>query len=181
MGNTISWKDWSENHVRKEYTPRFLSIEDEKNANIEDRYLARCGLLFAGANISLKGDDIPVNVDDGILTGMEISRLDLRGLDLVVLSACDTGKGDIKQGEGVFGLQRGFKKAGVQTILMSLWKVSDISTEMLMTDFYQNICKGKSKRESLRLAQQKVRNHKDSEGYRIFQDPHYWAGFVILD
>ena len=172
---------FSKKQARKEDRPSFLSIEDDESANMEDKALARSGLLFAGANVSLRGQDIPTDVDDGILTAVEISRLDLRGLELVVLSACETGKGDILQGEGVFGLQRGFKKAGVQTILMSLWKVSDVSTEMLMTDFYQNICNGKNIREALRMAQQKVRDYKDADGNCIFQDPHYWAGFVILD
>ena len=88
--------------------------------------LDRCGLLFAGANTTLTGhaDRLNKGVEDGILTAKEISSLDLRGTDIIVLSACETGLGDIS-GEGVFGLQRGFKKAGVQTILMSLWKVHD--------------------------------------------------------
>ena len=172
---------YSEKKARKADRPRFLSIEDERGANIEDKALTRSGLLMAGANLSLKGENVPLDVDDGILTAQEISRLDLRGTDLVVLSACETGRGDIMQGEGVFGLQRGFKKAGVQTILMSLWKVSDSATEMLMTDFYRNLCEGKSKRESLRLAQKFVKEYKSSDGTYLFNDPHYWAGFVVLD
>ena len=172
---------YSEKKARKADRPRFLSIEDERGANIEDKALTRSGLLMAGANLSLKGENVPLDVDDGILTAQEISRLDLRGTDLVVLSACETGRGDIMQGEGVFGLQRGFKKAGVQTILMSLWKVSDSATEMLMTEFYRNLCEGKSKRESLRLAQKFVKEYKSSDGTYSFNDPHYWAGFVVLD
>lgn len=172
---------FTDKQAKREDRPRFLGLEDERRANVEDKTLTRSGLLMAGANRSLKGEDVPMDADDGILTAQEISRLDLRGTKLVVLSACETGKGDIIQGEGVFGLQRGFKKAGVQTILMSLWKVSDIPTEMLMTEFYKNICEGKSKRGSLHMAQQKVREYQDSEGNYIFKDPHYWAGFVMLD
>lgn len=172
---------FSEKQAKKEDRPRFLGVENERSTNFEDKTLTRSGLLLAGANRSLKGEDVPIDADDGILTAQEISQLDLRGTNLVVLSACDTGKGDIIQGEGVFGLQRGFKKAGVKTIMMSLWKVNDFPTEILMTEFYKNICEGKSKRESLRLAQKRVREYKDSEGNYLFQDPNYWAGFILLD
>lgn len=172
---------YTEKQARKENRPRFLGIDEEQIINVEDKMLTRSGLLMAGANHSLKGEDVPMDVDDGILTALEISRLDLRGVDLVVLSACETGNGDIMQGEGVFGLQRAFKKAGAQTILMSLWKVADIPTEMLMTEFYKNLCEGKSKRESLRIAQKTVREYKDSDGNSLFQDPQYWAGFILLD
>ena len=167
--------------TKKKEKLRFLSFEDKHHTNYEDKTLTRSGLLMAGAKITIDGKDIPLDSDDGILTAQEISMLDLRGTDLVVLSACETGRGDIMQGEGVFGLQRGFKKAGVKSILMSLWKVSDVSTEILMTEFYKNLCEGKSKRESLRLAQKMVREYKDDEGNLLFQDPHYWAGFVMLD
>ena len=105
----------------------------------EDKSLTRSGLIMAGANHILEGEDLPDNVEDGILTAKEIADVDLRGLDLVVLSACQTGLGDISQGEGVFGLQRGFKKAGANSILMSLWEVNDEATQILMTQFYRNL------------------------------------------
>lgn len=92
-------------------------------------------------------------MEDGILTAKELSRLDFRGLDLVVLSACQMGLGDITS-EGVFGLQRGFKKAGAQTLLMSLWKVDDTATLLLMTEFYNKLINGNSKKQSLYKAQQ---------------------------
>lgn len=98
------------------------------------------------------GRRLPYGIDDGILTAKEISELDLRGLDLVVLSACQTGLGEIT-GDGVFGLQRGFKKAGAKTLMMSLWKVDDKATQLLMSRFYSNLITGKSKIESLRDAQ----------------------------
>lgn len=137
--------------------------------------LTRCGLLFAGSNIALSGhsNDLPEGVQDGILTAKEISLMDLRDADLVVLSACETAKGDITS-EGIFGLQRAFKMAGVQTIIMSLWKVNDQATQMLMTEFYTNwISKNQSKREAFKNAQNTVRAK--------FEEPEYWAGFILLD
>jgi CHAT domain-containing protein len=93
-------------------------------------------------------------------------------LDLVVLSACQTGLGEIT-GEGVFGLQRGFKKAGAQTLVMSLWKVFDDSTQMLMTEFFKNLTAGMTKRAAFIAAQGKVRAQ--------FPDPKHWAAFVMVD
>lgn len=143
----------------------------------EDKSLTRSGLLMAGANHILEGDTLPDNVEDGILTAKEIADIDLRGLDLVVLSACQTGLGDIAQGEGVFGLQRGFKKAGANTILMSLWKVDDKATQILMTQFYKNFLSGQSKRQSLFSAQKYLREYDNGK----YDDPKYWAAFVLLD
>lgn len=91
-----------------------------------------------------------------------------------MLSACQTGLGDVK-GDGVFGLQRGLKKAGVNSILMSLWEVDDEATSMLMVEFYKNITNGISKKESLRMAQKKIR---ETQG---FEDPDNWASFILLD
>ena len=136
--------------------------------------LLRSGLLFAGANNAFRGIQIPSNVEDGILTAFEISLLDLRGLDIAVLSACQTGQGAVTS-DGVFGLQRGFKKAGANSLLMSLWKVDDEATCVLMTEFYKNWMNGKSKYESLEIAKEKVRS---TDGWR---DPKYWAAFILLD
>lgn len=147
---------------------------DNVRRNTEDKALTRTGLFMAGANNALTGKDIPDNVDDGILTAQEIANLDFNGLDLVVLSACQTGMGDIS-GDGVFGLQRGFKKAGANSILMSLWDVNDKATQILMTEFYKNYLNGKSKRESLLAAQKAVR---ETPG---FEHPDYWAAFILLD
>ena len=122
--------------------------------------LNRCGLLFAGANIALSGhaDYLEPGVQDGILTAKEISLLDFSQADIVVLSACETGLGDVTS-EGVFGLQRAFKMAGAQTLLMALWRVSDDATRLLMTYFYRHMREGMSKREAFRKAQQEVRNY----------------------
>ena len=120
------------------------------------------------------GEKLPEGVEDGILTAQEISSLDLRGLDLVTLSACQTAQGDITS-DGVFGLQRGFKKAGANSILMSLWKVDDEATGFLMAEFYKYWMAGKNKHEALELAKEAVRSQTK------WQNPQYWTAFILLD
>jgi CHAT domain-containing protein len=153
--------------------PRLLEAEHDYR---EDKPMTRSGLLLSGCRPALNHDTIPEGVEDGILTAQEISHLDLRGLDLVVLSACQTGLGDIASGEGVFGLQRGFKSAGAKTIVMSLWKVDDNATMDLMVSFYGHYLKGMSKEESFRQAREELRQK--SEPGRVRPD---WAAFVMLD
>ena len=160
--------------IKNNKLPFFNQIGIKYQRNMEDRALTRTGLLMAGANNILRGNEIPQNVDDGILTAKEIANLDFNNLDLAVLSACQTGMGDITS-EGVFGLQRGFKKAGTQSILMSLWKVDDEATQILMTEFYKNYLNGMSKRKALLSAQKSVRED------HHFEDPSYWAAFILLD
>lgn len=151
-----------------------------------DRDMSRSGLLLSGANTTLKGTrNDPDN--DGVLTSLEVSSLNLSNTGLVVLSACQTALGEIS-GEGVFGLQRGFKMAGAGSILMSLWKVNDRATRLLMTRFYENMMQGKSKRESLKEAQNYLRSYHgpsssdtDDPKKRPFSSPRYWAAFVLLD
>ena len=155
---------------------QFMLLDDIRTS-AEDKALTRSGLLMAGANHILEREELPDNVEDGILTAKEIADVDLRGLDLVVLSACQTGLGDIAQSEGVFGLQRGFKKAGAKTILMSLWEVNDKATQILMTQFYKNLVSGQSKRQSLLSAQKYLR---EVEGGK-YDKPEYWAAFILLD
>ena len=106
------------------------------------------------------------------MTAAEIASLEFSFCDLVVLSACKTGLGEITD-EGVYGLQRAFKNAGVSTIIMSLWEVNDEVTSLMMQEFYTNLVKGKSKRESFYDAQNEVRKKYDS--------PYYWAAFIMLD
>lgn len=131
------------------------------------------GLLFAGGNNVWTGKEIVEGVEDGILTADEISRLDLSGNKLIVLSACNTGLGDIDNVDGVFGLQRGLKRAGVKTILMSLWKVPDAETKELMRMFYKELLNGNAPHQSLKIAQKQVM----AKG----KPPYYWAGFILLD
>lgn len=145
--------------------------------SVEDKALSRSGLFMAGADYRYKGGNLPNGLDDGILTSYEISTMDLSGLDLISLSACETAKGDI-MGDGVFGLQRGFKKAGAKSIIMSLWSVDDNATCELMTEFYDNwLNKGFSKHQSLENAKAKVRANIE----RGWDDPKYWASFILLD
>lgn len=164
----------------------FLDTKEKEKANPfmtnvgnyskkEDK-LIRTGLLMAGANNVWCGRSRVSGIEDGILTADEISRLDLSNTDLVVLSACETAKGKVDDIDGVLGLQRGFKKAGVNTIVMSLWKVPDQATSILMTSFYEHLLQGKDARTSLKEAQKYLMNQND--GYR---NPYYWAAFVVLD
>lgn len=136
--------------------------------------MQRSGLLFAGASLAISGkaDSLAQNVEDGILTAKEIANIDLKDADLVVLSACETGKGEIS-GEGVFGLQRGFKQAGAKTIIMSLWKVNDVATKDFMLSFYKHLTNGDSKREAFKAAILDTR-----KGY---PEPDCWASFVMMD
>lgn len=120
-------------------------------------------LAFAGANLD----------EQGIVTAAEVAKMNLRECDLVALSACETGLGKLGT-DGVFGLQRGFKNAGVHTLLMSLKNVYDTSTAELMISFYRYFMAGVSKREALKRAQQDVR----AKGYK---DAKYWASFILLD
>ena len=149
----------------------------KKYLDWESQNLMRSGLLLAGAGNTLNGEIIGNEYDDGILTAQEISTLNLRNLNMVVLSACQTAQGNITS-EGVFGLQRGFKKAGAQSLLLSLWKVDDEATCLLMTEFYKNwIGEGKTKHDALEQAKQAVRSHKE----KGWDDPKYWAAFILLD
>ena len=167
-------KIFSDNDLSSYMT--LLGESDKHVQTQEDHSLSRSGLLMTGSADYIFGRINGLDMDDGILTAREISRMDLSGLDLVVLSACETGLGDIS-GEGVFGLQRGFKKAGAQTLLVSLWKVEDDATQLLMTAFYRNLLSGQTKRQAFFNAQQELRK---AEGGR-FNRYECWAAFVMID
>ena len=168
---------WTETEAARSgmETSSFM-LDGESQAPKEDKALTRSGLLFAGAQNAFEGKDIPIDVEDGILTAKDISRMDLRGTDLVVISACQSGLGEVT-GDGVFGLQRGFKKAGVQSIVMSLWEVSDEATKIMMTRFYENLAKGRSKYDSFREAQSYLRKYEKGR----YDEPEFYAAFVLLD
>jgi len=139
--------------------------------------LIRTGVLMAGANNEWCGINHVSGIEDGILTADEISRLDLSGTKLVVLAACETAKGHVDEIDGILGLQRGFKKAGANSILMSLDKVDDEATRILMVEFYRNLMSGKTKCQSLKEAQQYLRKVDNGK----YDDPKYWASFIMLD
>lgn len=153
---------------------KYTFLFKEKDLDSEDLAMTRSALVMSGGNNIMRGLEIPVDREDGLLTAMEISELSLKQCDLVSLSACETALGKVSH-EGVFGLQRGFKKAGVQSILMSLWEVPDDATCILMQEFYKNIFNGKSKIESLRNAQSTLRKMPE------FAASENWAGWVLLD
>lgn len=121
--------------------------------------LLRSMLALAGANTWLKDKPLPPEAEDGLLTAEDVSGLNLLATDLVVLSACDTGLGSVRTGEGVFGLRRAFMLAGAKTLVMSLWKVHDLATAVLMEQFYEDLLTEKLPRdEALRAAQRYTRD-----------------------
>jgi CHAT domain-containing protein len=133
----------------------------------------RSGIILAGANPAWRGESGTGMQDDGILTADEISLLPLRNTALVVLSACETGLGDVHDDEGVYGLQRAFRLAGAQNIVMSLWRVPDAQTRSFMEHFYTALLVDGDVRKAFRSARQTMRVE--------FSNPFYWAGFVLLE
>jgi CHAT domain-containing protein/tetratricopeptide (TPR) repeat protein len=133
--------------------------------------LMRSGLVLAGANDvwtkTEKGE-----TDDGVLTAQEVTQIDMRKNDLVVLSACETGLGDIKGNEGVYGLQRALKMAGVKYIIMSLWEIPDKETVEFMGAFYKNLLRVKDIRDAFSQAQKEL---------RAKYDPYFWGAFVLME
>lgn len=131
------------------------------------------GLTMAGGNAEWTGKDLPDGVMGGLLTSEDISRLDFSSTRLVVLSACETGRGK-ETNDGLYGLQRAFKKAGAQTLVMSLWQVSDMVSKEFMISFFRNLPSSQwDKREAFELARNEIRD--------TYPDPFYWAGFVMVD
>ena len=127
---------------------------------------------MAGANYAWQGK--PINgIEDGILTSYEVSNMYFPNTRLAVLSACETGLGDIHGSEGVFGLQRAFKMAGVENLIMSLWKVPDHETSEFMQEFYSYLFQHHSIREAFNHAQSSMKNKYRSEPYK-------WAAWVLI-
>jgi CHAT domain-containing protein/tetratricopeptide (TPR) repeat protein len=133
--------------------------------------LMRSGLVFSGAN-DVWTSSSNNKREDGVLTAQEVSHLDLRNTFLVVMSACETGLGDIKGSEGVYGLQRAFKMAGSQFMIMSLWQVPDAETKEFMVNFYSLLIK----KQNVKIAFQQTQ-----EMMRKKYGPYFWAAFVLID
>jgi len=152
--------------------------QTDQPTGIEDPML-RSGLYFAGADRTLAGKPTPEGLDNGVLTAMEAGSLNLTGTELVVLSACNTGRGDVGNGEGVFGLHRALEEAGAHAVLMSLWSVPDRETQELMQHFYSRWLSGTEMHEALKEAQlqmrAQVRNEHDGQDL-----PYYWGAFVLV-
>ncbi len=140
----------------------------QETFNLENPLL-RSGLALAGFN---SRNDRPNQSDDGVLTALEVTGLNLWGTQLVVLSACETGVGAASVGEGIYGLRRALTIAGSQTQILSLWKVDDQVTALLMRDYYTNLQKGLGRHEALRQAQLKLKTS------RNYSHPYYWSGFI---
>ncbi|MGZ7133077.1 MAG: CHAT domain-containing protein, partial [Halobacteriota archaeon] len=132
--------------------------------------LLRSGLVLAGVNTYFAGGSPPPMAEDGVLTAWDVSGLDLLATDLAVLSACETGLGDVQTGEGVFGLRRAFMLAGVKTLVMSLWAVDDKATKELMVDFYSRVLNGEGRADALRNAQLTIKAK--------HPEPYYWGAFI---
>jgi len=140
--------------------------------------LLRSAIVLAGANASLYKKTPAEHAEDGLLTALDVTGMDLTGTDLVVLSACETGLGVVQAGDGIYGLRRAFTIAGAKTQIVSLWKVPDYETKELMVSFYTKLVNGKGKAEALRESQRemiaKLRKEKKSDS------PFYWAAFICV-
>ena len=169
----------NENVIQRKEENNFVfmeSLNNKKDPVYENTLLTHSFLVMSGGNKMLQRETATEKSNDGILTAQEISELDLSGIDMVVLSACETAKGDLTM-DGILGLPWGFKKAGVNTILMSLDKVDDEATTILMIEFYKNLISGKSKLQSLKDAQKYLREYDNGK----YDKPEYWASFIMLD
>ncbi|MEO6738234.1 MAG: CHAT domain-containing tetratricopeptide repeat protein [Ginsengibacter sp.] len=159
----------------------FLPVKETKSASsttgksfsVQQNPMFRSGLVLAGGNYTWQNKPAMPGREDGILTSYEIAQMDLSNTNLVVLSACQTALGDLQGNEGVIGLQRAFKMAGVKQLMMSLWKIPDQQTTELMTLFYKNWLGGQSTAEALRSAQLIIKEK--------YPSPYYWAGFVLVE
>ncbi|MFN4951257.1 MAG: CHAT domain-containing protein [Flavobacteriales bacterium] len=187
---TYTGENASEMNIKQEESPRVLHVathgyffEDIPMDKSNDRFLGmdrqrvvqdpmlRSGLLFTGANKTLQGEQ--VNGENGLLSAAEASLLDLRETELVVLSACETGKGEVKNSEGVYGLRKAFADAGAQNIIMSLWKVDDKVTQEFMSRFYEIWLNDKTSiREAFNRTQLEIKAK--------YPQPYYWGAFILV-
>lgn len=154
---------------------REISLTDQIRGNeavMAQNPLLRTGLLLAGAGDLLSKTNYNYNIDNGILTAYEAMSLNLDQTDLVVLSACETGLGDVQQGEGVYGLQRAFLVAGAKVLVMSMFRVDDEATRKLMLKFYQKWLASNNLRESFTAARKELRAE--------YPAPLYWGAFMMI-
>jgi CHAT domain-containing protein/tetratricopeptide (TPR) repeat protein len=187
---TYTGETASETNIKKEVSPRILHVathgyffQDIPLENDNNRFLGmdrkqvvqdpmlRSGLLFTGANKTLNGES--TSGENGLLSAAEASLLDLRETELVVMSACETGKGEIKNSEGVYGLRKAFADAGAQNIIMSLWKVDDKVTQEFMTRFYEVWLNDNTTiREAFNKTQLDIKEK--------YPEPYYWGAFILV-
>ena len=196
---TLNKNDWqvssflenyaSEENIKKLESPRVVHIathgyffEDVPKDLSNDRFmgmdrqtvvqnpLLRSGLLFTGANKTLNGEEL--KGDNGLLSAYEAALLDLSETELVILSACETGRGEIKNSEGVYGLRKAISDAGAANTIMSLWKVDDKVTQEFMSTFYSTWLSGKTIREAFNETQLTIKEK--------YPQPYYWGAFVLF-
>ncbi len=155
--------------------PKGEKASDEKTFKVSENPMIRSGLVLAGGNHAWKtGKPLRPDLEDGILTAYEISQMNLSNTELVVLSACETGLGDLVGNEGVYGLQRAFKIAGARYLIMSLWQVPDFQTQVFMTAFYKHWLEEKMAVSEAFRATQSEMKVKYGEAFK-------WAGFVLVE
>lgn len=170
----------SEENLKKANNPKLIHIAthgfflsdvdmDDTESELSQNPLFRSGVLLAGAGVDR---DDSKREEDGVLTAYEAMNLNLDQTELVVLSACETGLGEVRNGEGVYGLQRSFLVAGANTVLMSLWQVDDVATQELMNAFYKFWLSGTEKHEAFRKAQLQMKDK--------YQIPYFWGAFVLI-
>ncbi len=151
-------------------------VNDASLSNIRSNVMLRSGILLAGAEKfivdKLQGNSSETKREDGVLTALEVMNLSLDKTSLVVLSACETASGDVRNGEGVYGLQRAFLLAGAKSLIMSLWKVDDNATQELMVNFYNRWMNGDPKAIAFQKAQQDLKTK--------FPQPYFWGAFVLV-
>jgi CHAT domain-containing protein len=141
-------------------------------AQLRNDAMLRTGLLLKGAGDLMAKSRYNYNIESGILTATEAANLNLDRTDIVILSACETGLGDVKSGEGVYGLQRSFLVAGAKVLIMSMFKVDDEATQNLMLKFYQKLLNSNKARESFNEAKKELRVD--------YPDPIYWGAFMMI-
>lgn len=170
----------SEENLKKSVNPKLIHIAthgfflsdvdvEDSESELSQNPLFRSGVLLAGAAVDREESK---RDEDGVLTAYEAMNLNLDQTELVVLSACETGLGEVRNGEGVYGLQRSFLVAGANTVLMSLWQVDDVATQELMNAFYAFWLSGTGKHEAFRKAQLQMKDK--------YQIPYFWGAFVLI-
>ena len=167
--------------IQKANTPKIFHIASHAyylppETNEIENPLLRSGIVLAGANNPEDNEQ-----DDGYLTALEVTKLDLKGTQMVVVSGCESGQGDINSGEGVYGLKRAIAVAGARSSLLSLWKVNDAATAAFMESFYQKLKDGQGRADALLETQKDFREKKITSGDPLmdWSEPYYWAAFQL--